>query len=365
MNMKRECIKQTWTLKILLVGMLVGLIGMGCYVGVAQASPDIASRSQENSPLTEGQDCQSCHINVTDAWQGSPHDLAYTDPIFQARWKALGEPGDCLVCHTTDYQATSGEFSAEGVTCEACHGQIVDGHPPAIMPIHSDTEYCGICHPITLGEWRLTGHSTAGVGCTNCHNPHSQQALYENPDEMCINCHKDDMGEHMNDVHIQKGIGCFECHALVIPPDVPPDDGLVPTGHSFTITPATCVACHTDVLKSGNPIPGYEQGAKAVAETLPTDPELPSLVATYTGTGNGTDLTAEQQIQTLSAALASTRLSTLFQGGIVGLVLGGTTMYFLAQNRRRNIAEEEEELESDQENPATAAGDGDESCEVE
>jgi predicted CXXCH cytochrome family protein len=340
MIMKRECMKQTFTLKTLLVGVLVGLIGMGCYVGVAQASPDAASLSQEGSTPMEDQNCQSCHVNVAEAFTGSPHDLAYTDSIFQARWKALGEPDECLVCHTTGYQATSGEFKMEGVTCEACHGQIREGHPPAVMPIHSDTEYCGICHPFTLGEWRLTGHSTAGVGCTNCHNPHSQQALFENPDEMCINCHKDDMGEHVKDVHIQRGIGCFECHALVIPPDVPPDDGLVPTGHTFTITPATCVACHTDILKSGKAIPGYEQGAKVVAETLPEDPQLPTLVESYNCTGVGTDLTAEQQIQALSAALASTRLSTLFQGGIIGLVLGSTTIYFLVQNRRRTIVED-------------------------
>jgi predicted CXXCH cytochrome family protein len=347
MKMKRRCENKTYTLKILFLGVMVGLIGMASYVGVAQAAMEAISPHQDDSPLQENQECQDCHINVTDAWEGSPHDLAYIDTIFQARWKALGEPGDCLVCHTTGYQATSGEFQSGGVTCEACHGQKVVGHPPAIMPIHSDTEYCGICHPITLGEWRLTGHSTAGIGCTNCHNPHSQQALFENPDEMCINCHKDDMGQHMNDVHIQKGIGCFDCHALVVPPDVPPDDGLVPTGHSFTITPATCVACHTDTLKSGKPIPGYEEGAKVVAETLPENPELPVLLNTYACAGTGDELTAEQQIQALSAALASTRLSTLFQGGIVGLVLGGSTMYFLAQNLRRFGTSKEEDTELD------------------
>ena len=57
-------------------------------------------------------------------------------------------------------------------------------------------------------------------------------------------------------------------------------------------------------------------------------------------------LTAEQQIQTLEARLASVRLATLFQGGVVGLVLGGTTAWFVAQNvrarRRREEAEDEE-----------------------
>jgi hypothetical protein len=46
-------------------------------------------------------------------------------------------------------------------------------------------------------------------------------------------------------------------------------------------------------------------------------------------------LSHEQQIQALGAALASARLTTLFQGGIIGLVLGGSTIYFLARNRRK------------------------------
>ena len=46
------------------------------------------------------------------------------------------------------------------------------------------------------------------------------------------------MEDYLNDLHVQKDIGCVDCHALVIPPDVAPDDGIVPTGHSFNITPA-------------------------------------------------------------------------------------------------------------------------------
>jgi hypothetical protein len=259
------------------------------------------------------------------------------------------------VCHTTGYQATTGEYADPGVTCAACHGEVIENHPPAVMPIRSDTDYCGTCHPITLGEWRLTGHASADVGCTDCHNPHSQHSRFDNPDEMCVNCHKESLGEHQNDAHIQKGIRCIECHALVIPPDVPPADGLSPTGHSFTITPATCVACHTDILHVGNPIPGYEAGAKAVAETLPLSPTLPTMVAEYTGAGEETNIAPEQQIQALEAALASTRLSTLFQGGLIGLALGGTTTYLVARNQ---IQARKESNEEDAEADSTEQGHG-------
>jgi predicted CXXCH cytochrome family protein len=343
-----------------LVGMLVGIVGMGLFVGTAWAAPGRQTQLQDatpaapmltseptiaGTPTTPPKACADCHPDINDAWSPSSHAHAYDNETFNQRWKSLGEPGECLMCHTTGYQATTGVYTAQGVTCEACHGQAVEGHPPEVVPVRTDAEYCGTCHTITIGEWRLTGHAGAGVGCTDCHNPHNQKALFDDPDEMCVNCHKDDIGEHQNDVHIQKGIGCVECHELVIPPETPPQDGLAPTGHSFTITPATCVACHTDTLHIGKPIPGYEEGAKAVSASLPISPTLPNVVAAYTGGTEQGKLVPEQQIQALEATLASARLSTLFQGGIIGLMLGGTTSFFIARNQRRENEEEPQETE--------------------
>jgi hypothetical protein len=354
--MKKHFPRHNRNIHPLFAGLLVGLISMILVVTSVWAAPQAASQQQTTGdPTPQPDDCAACHPDVEAQWANSLHAHAYDDPLFFDRWKSLGEPGECLVCHTTGYQATTGEYADPGVTCAACHGEVIENHPPAVMPIRSDTDYCGTCHPITLGEWRLTGHASADVGCTDCHNPHSQHSRFDNPDEMCVNCHKESLGEHQNDAHIQKGIRCIECHALVIPPDVPPADGLSPTGHSFTITPATCVACHTDILHVGNPIPGYEAGAKAVAETLPLSPTLPTMVAEYTGAGEETNIAPEQQIQALEAALASTRLSTLFQGGLIGLALGGTTTYLVARNQ---IQARKESNEEDAEADSTEQGHG-------
>lgn len=346
--MNKRAVQKIIPWNALLSGLLVGLLSMGLVVSVAWAAPGHLSYAQESpTPATrtseEVKACAECHPNVEAAWMNSPHAHAYDDEEFLSRWKSLGEPGECLVCHTTGYQATTGEYSAPGVTCEACHGPAVEGHPPAVVPVRADTQYCGSCHTTTLGEWRLTGHSAANVGCTDCHNPHSQAALFENPDELCVNCHKDDIGEHKDDLHIQKGIGCVECHALVLPMESLPPDGLIPTGHSFTITPATCVSCHTDTLRIGKPLPGYELGAKAISAGETMTSTLPALIAEYTGkptTPSG--LAPEQHIQALEAALASSRLSSLFQGALIGLVFGSTTAYFVARNRRQIIVEEGE-----------------------
>ena len=71
--------------------------------------------------------------------------------------------------------------------------------------------------------------------------------------------------------------------------------------------------------------------------------------------GSGeTALTNEQRVQALEAALASTRLSTLFQGGIIGIVLGGITVYYLGRNRQQS-----EESENDDRSDNTAISDDD------
>jgi predicted CXXCH cytochrome family protein len=344
-NMKKMA-QQKSLYASLLAGFIVCLLTMILFVGIAGAAPD--AQEGDPGPTIPDENCKDCHLDVAQSWTESPHAHAFDDTVFQSRWQGLGNPGDCLLCHTTNYQASTNSYTTEGVSCEACHGQVSTNHPPEVVPIRADTEYCGTCHTTTLHEWRLTGHASADVGCMDCHDPHSQQRLFEASDNLCINCHQADMEDYLEDLHVQKGIGCVDCHALVIPPDPLPEDGIVPTGHTFTITPATCVACHTDALHSGFHLPGYEQGAKSAnadnQEPSPM-PENGELIGVSLSNSE-ISLTAEQQIQTLEARLASVRLATLFQGGVVGLVLGGTTAWFVAQNvrarRRREEAEDEE-----------------------
>lgn len=362
--MKKKMQFKKPSLSILLSGLLVGMLSMAMVVGVAEAAsrPEVDMQGSATATPTAGpamtemvpqKECAECHPNVQDVWKDSAHAHAYDDAEFTERWTAMGRPGECLSCHTTNYQSTTNSFSAEGVQCEACHGTVVEGHPPAVVPVKADTDYCGSCHTTTLGEWRLTGHSTAGVGCMDCHDPHSQGALFDDPDELCLNCHRDEMGDYLEDLHIQKEIGCVDCHALVIPPEMMPDDGIVPTGHEFTITTDTCVACHTDALHAGFSLPGYEQGAKAANGGEPGTGEAGATETPAEGEQVEETLTEEQRIQALEASLASSRFSSLFQGGIIGLVLGGMTVYYLSRNTRKTG-----EVEPGQEQEQTPLGDG-------
>lgn len=350
----KKLTQHKWMIWSLGAGIAVGVIAMLVTVGIARAAASPVSEPAQIAQTTppppmDVKACSNCHSEVVDSWANSPHAHAFDDEVFQDRWHAMNDRGDCLLCHTTDYRATTGEFAAEGVSCEACHGEIPSTHPLQPVEVRDDSEYCGSCHTTTLGEWRLTGHSHADVGCTDCHDSHSQQALFENPDDMCINCHQDAMSPYLEDLHGQSGIGCVDCHALVIPPETPPEDGIVPTGHTFTITPATCVACHTDALHSGFSLPGYESGAKAAANN--TSEEAAAVVepqqAQTVHTPAERIQMLENQVNTLTASTANSNMTILFQGGVVGLVLGGSTAWVVANNVRRGRKEMEEEAEGE------------------
>jgi hypothetical protein len=334
-----------------LAGLTVGLIVLIITAGMAAAAPpdQEASATPEPAPAEptpEPKPCGECHLDIANSWAASPHAHAFDSPTFQERWLGTGKLGECLLCHTTDYQQTTGEYHAEGVDCVACHGQVEEPHPPGVVPLLASTEYCGSCHTTTLSEWRLTGHASAGVGCADCHDPHSQKALFEVADDTCLNCHKEDMGETLNDLHHEKEIGCVECHAVVIPPEEAPRDGLVPTGHTFTVQAQTCVACHTDTLHAGSVLPGYEQGAKAAYEDggeAAEDGGAQVAAQEKNPRPEETIQLLEKQLQATRAALASRGMAILFQGGVVGLVLGGSTAWLVARNTRRDEPEEDNE----------------------
>lgn len=340
---------------VIFVGLGVGLLGflltvqMALASGVKQDDEPEPDTSEEGSlemgeDLYTAQECQECHLDVTKHWEPSPHANAFSDPAFQERWVGMGEPGECLTCHTTEYNPSTGEYDVEGISCQACHGEVAKDHPPEPVPILADTEYCGSCHTTTLSEWHVTGHSNQDIGCTDCHDPHNQASLFEEPDDLCINCHEEAMGDYLEGIHNQEGIGCVDCHALVIPPEEEPEDGIVPTGHAFTITPATCVACHTDALHSGFSLPGYEHGAKngPNSQVMADAGDEEPLEEEATEVVEASVLSPEQQIQALESALASQNITLLFQGAIVGLVLGGSTAWIVANNVRTRKTKEKE-----------------------
>src|SRR5690606_10872872 len=99
---------------------------------------------------------------------------------------------------------------------------------------------------------------------------------------------------------------------------------------------------------AGFSLPGYEGGAAHASVEEPDESGevtsigfVPPKTEDTTAAANG-GLTSEQRIQTLEAALASRNASQQFQGGLVGLVFGGMTAWFVASNlRQRNRNDDE------------------------
>jgi len=178
----------------------------------------------------------------------------------------------CAGCHTTGFDAETGEWHEDGVQCEACHGPGLDhvalagdtAHivNPALLEFDEQTEICGQCHlrgsdptgeyqfPLdyrpggTLAleeafistsdpdafwpdgsakrhhqeyqDWKLSGHA-AGVACVFCHVSHSRgETLHQTRfvgDHRCVICHEDkkDVALHIP-YHPPSEFVCTDCH---------------------------------------------------------------------------------------------------------------------------------------------------------
>ncbi len=134
--------------------------------------------------------CQTCHADNYDEWDGTDHSNAFTDEAFQSEWQSQGSPSECLECHTTGYDATSGEYAFEGVTCESCH------EAGMAMVKNPASELCGSCHTGEYGKEKFAEfqegiHSDSGVRCADCHM-YDDSHRFEVESKACATCHTDD-----------------------------------------------------------------------------------------------------------------------------------------------------------------------------
>ena len=161
-------------------------------------------------------DCGACHVAEANAWHGSRHAQASSNPMFRASWDRSPD-GWCLGCHeplVRGQQALIGAAAApghkrpavgtgEGVSCAVCHvenGEILTltepaprenpAHPVRVAP-ELGHAMCARCHefpfqnhtpkgPFTLGdepsqstwtEWRNSAAAERGDTCATCHVP--------------------------------------------------------------------------------------------------------------------------------------------------------------------------------------------------
>jgi predicted CXXCH cytochrome family protein len=218
------------------VGLAFALPAMLLSVALAQA--DTTLPAQQPPPSK----CAVCHEDFQAAWESGSHGKAVEDPVFKEAWEKQGKPEQCLTCHTTGYDAATGEWQSDGVTCEACHAPFTENHPEEPMPADRSPALCGTCHTETLFEWQVSQHRQADLACVDCHDSHGTTLKEENSSKLCASCHRERASNYTHTAHSQMGLTCSDCH--LAPLDSTSGEGHAARDHSFNVRLSTCNSCH-------------------------------------------------------------------------------------------------------------------------
>lgn len=181
---------------------LVGPLGLAI-VGMALGSSlDAAPQFRGPGPafgprpagrMAQNDGCISCHADHASEWEGSLHQQAWNDPMFQAAFEVEPMPF-CQGCHapeTSPRAVVNDKVGHAGVTCVSCH--VVDGEilaapgggptPHAVRREQAFTteQACARCHefdfPSVQGQAMqstLTEHARStkhAQSCADCHMP--------------------------------------------------------------------------------------------------------------------------------------------------------------------------------------------------
>jgi predicted CXXCH cytochrome family protein len=309
------------------IGLVIG--GVAAFVQPASASSVVqADLPVPNSQGYQGSDsCVECHENIHNAWKDTFHANAFSSPIFQRDWTELGSETRCLECHTTGFDPATGKYAEQGVTCESCHGPLQPGHPAQAQPIQPDANLCATCHKTTKDEWQASVHSQAGIQCQDCHNPHSQTRKAETVTALCTNCHKERGDSFTHGTHANAGLECSNCHMYSAPREGDPIDGLVPTGHTFSVGSDACIGCHQETVHSRN-------------EIVKLTGEVAVLQNEDMGTLQQQKAALEDEVTTLKTRSTVRLYTGLAQGAIVGLIMGGVAAWIVS--KRLTVVEVDE-----------------------
>lgn len=286
--------------------------------GSVSSSP--AEFALQATPYAGSSACAKCHQDIHDKWLSTRHAQAFSSPIFQRDWTAEGSLVSCLECHTTGYNPKTGEYVQEGVACEACHGPYQSGHPASLMPITPDANLCSNCHNTTTDEWRSSKHgqSTPPVQCQACHDPHSQNQLAPTITDLCSNCHKERGASFTHGTHSNAGLECSNCHMYTTPRTGDPIQGLVPTGHTFSVGSDACIGCHQDTVHTRDKI--VELSGEVQQFNPANMEELKQKVQVQ-----------EETISNLESKSTVRLYTGLAQGAIIGLVTGGVAAWVVSK----------------------------------
>ena len=248
----------------LLIAIMFALLAAGATLVFAHA--DNGPTATPPTEKATADNCADCHKDIYNEWQNSLHGQSTSDTIFINVWNAQGQPGACLVCHTTGYDPATGKSQAQSVNCVACHSPIPANHPVDSIPVDKSSDSCSRCHSdprFETSNWKMSAHYQRNMTCTVCHDAHTAgmktvagAASTTDASDLCINCHKDAMQNFPTSKHAQAGVTCVNCHlGFNVSSSSTNADGTVDfvsahkaPDHSFVPSLATCNKCHSNQM---------------------------------------------------------------------------------------------------------------------
>ncbi|MEO0478560.1 MAG: multiheme c-type cytochrome [Planctomycetota bacterium] len=178
------------------VGTVVTLAGGGAEDGVGEGT-EVTAAGGGGVRWQSSAQCIECHSEVAEEWQGSHHQISYSNPRVRELSNDFRNK-ECQSCHLPQPVAATGYGQRtlprqsrfdEGVGCISCHlgtnGQILarNSRPDvACAPVADDSfldsKMCSSCHNQhgTSDQFFASSWAEDGGSCNDCHMPETQRS---------------------------------------------------------------------------------------------------------------------------------------------------------------------------------------------
>jgi hypothetical protein len=273
--------------------------------------------------------CVDCH---------GEDSFPHVDPVPPSEMAyILQYEGECLTCHGVDHPDGTGQQIAfagvlgdsellQGTECVECHlagDEWASVHPNTANAIDVDPQDCESCHVSTVHEWEMSAHGSQQLACSTCHLDGQGTLRFEDTQTLCLNCHADSQRTFTHITHQDQV--CTDCHWDVTDANythhVLLNGQAQPSGHDLMVETDTCVDCHAQ-----------DDTIQLVAQADPNNIEARSESVRALATAREVE-DLEAELEETRDEEANTATLRLFQGAIVGLVLG-LILVFVARRWR-------------------------------